>query len=105
MKRAWQILQANLKNSRKVDFYARWAIRLLLFIGVAYLVFFKDVKTVTQFTEPSARHDSLVVIDYRIIEHRRNDSIIKVIKHEEIQRVDSLPDDSLRAYILRTIKR
>ena len=81
----------------------KWVIRVMLFVGVAYLVFFKDTKTVTNFVRQDRSHDSIVILDYKIIEHRKTDSIIKVIRNEEIKRLDSIPDDSLRAYIIRSI--
>lgn len=98
-------IKAITADSRKVDFYARWAVRLLLFVGVAYLVFFKDAQKETIFIPQENYHDTLTVLDYQLIEVTRRDSVIKVHKYEIITRNDSLPDDSLKQSILRAIKR
>lgn len=98
-------IKAIFKDSKKIDYYARWFVRLFIFTGVMYLVFFKEVTTITEFEEQSESVKDIWLIDYRIIEYKRNDSIIKIVRTNEIHRIDSLDNDSLKVYILRAINR
>lgn len=93
-----------LKDARKRDFYARWFVRLALFFGVMYLVFLKDTSRETVFVAHESYRDTLTILDYQLIEVNKRDTIIKQHKYEIIERNRAMPDDSLRASIIRAIE-
>jgi len=92
------------KDARKRDFYLRWLVRVLILVGVVYLTLFKDTSRETIFVQPDAARDTVVIIDYQLIEVNKRDSVIKYKYHETIKSNDTLADDSLRQSILRAVR-
>jgi hypothetical protein len=59
-------LKALFQDSRKRDFYFRWAVRILILIGVVYLALLKDTSRETVFVQPTAARDSLKIEQYKV---------------------------------------
>jgi hypothetical protein len=53
-------------DARKRDFYFRWAVRILILIGVVYLALLKDTSQKTVFVQPTAARDSLKIEQYKV---------------------------------------
>lgn len=84
--------------------YAKWIIRITILSCVIYLAFFKQVKTITEFNTNTPIQDSLIVVDYKIMIHEYNDSVIKQNINEKIITIDTIHIDSLRSHLLRSIR-
>lgn len=99
-------IKAIWQDKRELDFYARWTIRLLLFVGVAYLVFFKDTETVTIFKETTHTDSVLTIYDRTIIEKQNEKEQIRQKQHEVYYEIDSVPRDvdSIAKYITRATR-
>lgn len=91
-------------DARKRDFYARWAVRLLILIGVVYLALLKDTSQKTVFVEPSANQTRIIVLDHIINEGLKTDSIIKT-EYYEIPDYRGATADSLERLITDRYKK
>lgn len=101
----WKKVKSIFLDGGKIDNYARWFVRIMLLIGIAYLVFFNDAKTITVFNETTKRDSVIIVIDHQIIEKQKEYLKIREKRYEVYSRIDSIPNDSLHAYIIRTINK
>jgi len=88
-------IKAVFKDKRKVDFYARWTIRVALFVGVAYLVFLKDTSRETVFIDQSPAMTRVIVLDHIINEGLKKDTIIQIM-YDEIPNYNGASSDSLK---------
>jgi len=91
-------------DSRKVDLYARWTIRVFIFIGVAYLVFLKDTSRETVFIDQSPAMTRVIVLDHIINEGLKKDSIIQR-EYYEIPNYDGASSDSLKQLLTDRYKK
>ncbi len=87
------------KDTSKVQRIALWSFRILLIAGLVYLIFFNQTTVITEFNSNGV--DSTNVLDYKIGENEKIDSLLKAKRHETIYVYDSVSNDSLRKIILR----
>lgn len=82
---------------KQLDFYARWAVRLVCLALLLWIVFKPDA--------PAQKTDERIILEYEIAVLQKNDSILEIVKHENINRIDSLPDDSVKRIITKWLER
>lgn len=92
------------KDTRKLDFYARWTVRIILVIGVTYIALLKDTSKETVFVKPTEAERTIIVLDHEIIELTKKDSILTTRTHEINNNIDSWSADSVELYIAEYIK-
>jgi hypothetical protein len=74
-----------------------WAVRIACLALLLWLAFRPKEQPV-----PAGRE---VILEYEIAVLLRNDSTLEIVKHERLNRIDSLPDDSVKRIITNWIKK
>ena len=76
-----------------------WSIRLFLVLGVSALLW----RSYRQM--PPKPSNKNVILEYQIKVLLKEDSILEIQKHERLNRLDSLPDDSIKRIITNWLAR
>lgn len=74
-----------------------WAVRIACLALLLWLTFREKERPV-----PASRN---IILEYEIAVLMRTDSTLEIVKHEKINRIDSLPDDSVRRIITNWLAR
>lgn len=97
-----------LANGAEIDFYARWAVRIILVIGVTYIALLKDTSKETIFVHDEQRNDSiydrLIIVDHIIDGANYKDSIIN-IRYYEIPDYSNATSDSIHDLITESLNK